>query len=416
MARSSSPATRPAEIALFRLNSNGTLDTTFGNDGLVTVSVSAGSDTANALAVESDGSILVGAAIGNASGGSSAGLVHFNSDGSLDIGFGTAGVLSFPTLGTGLDAMLQQPDGDWLLLGGGGGASIDSGAPSGFVLRLNPDFSIDTTFGSQGVASFSYGEFYDSLALQPDGKILIAGGEGPNAGGASTIGRLNPDGSLDTTFGQGGSVAAGFSNGISDFASVFVQPDGRIVAVGSADGYDTAVRYFPDGQLDPSFASGGKLQFALSADDFDTTGTAVTLPDGDIVMTIESEGLPLLAAILPETPTPALAPGQQPGQLVFATATASVERGEYRGFHRRSLRRQRRHRDGRLHHPGRHGGRRYQLHRDFGDLDLRPRGHLADPLDPDAGRFRTHRETCRSTWCSRHRPAAPRLARRISPR
>ena len=113
-------------IALFRLNSNGTLDSTFGNDGQVTVSVSAGSDTANALAVESDGSILVGAAIGNASGGSSAGLVHFNSDGSLDIGFGTAGVLSFPTLGTGLDAILQQPDGEWLLLGGGGGASIDS--------------------------------------------------------------------------------------------------------------------------------------------------------------------------------------------------------------------------------------------------------------------------------------------------
>ena len=169
-------------------------------------------------------------------------------------------------MGTGLDAILQQPDGDWLLLGGGGGASIDSGAPSGFVLRLNPDFSIDTTFGSQGVASFSYGEFYYSLDLQPDGKILIAGGEGPNAGGASTIGRLNADGSLDTTFGQEGSVAAGFSSGISAFTSVFVQPDGRIFGVGSADGYDTAVRYFPDGQLDPSFASGGKLQFSLSAD------------------------------------------------------------------------------------------------------------------------------------------------------
>ena len=199
------------------------------------------------------------------------------------------------------------------------------------MLRLNPDFSIDTTFGSQGVASFSYGEFYYSLALQPDGKILIIGGEGPNAGGASTIGRLNADGSLDTTFGQGGSVSAGFSSGISAFTSVFVQPDGRIVGVGSADGYDTAVRYFPDGQLDPSFASGGKLQFALSADDFDTTGTAVTLPDGDIVMTIESDGLPLLAAVLPETPVPAAAPGQQPGQLVFATPTASVSRGEHRG-------------------------------------------------------------------------------------
>ena len=99
------------------------------------------------------------------------------------------------------------------------------------------------------------------------------------------------------------------------------------MGVGSADGYDTAVRYLPDGQLDPSFASGGKLQFALSADDFDTTGTAVTLPDGDIVMTIGSTGLPLLAAVLPETPVPAPAPGQQPGQLVFATPTASVSAG-----------------------------------------------------------------------------------------
>ena len=91
--------TASGEIALFRLNSNGTLDTTFGTDGLVTVSVSPGLDTADAVAVESDGSILVGAAIGNASGGSSAGLVHFNSDGSLDIGFGTGGVLSFPSAG-----------------------------------------------------------------------------------------------------------------------------------------------------------------------------------------------------------------------------------------------------------------------------------------------------------------------------
>ena len=199
--------------------------------------------------------------------------------------------------------------------------------PPGSCCGLYPDFSVDTTFGSEGVASFSYGEFYNSLALQPDRRSSssVARGQMPAA-----LARLAGSTPMDrsTRPRSGGSVSAGFSNGISTFNSVFVQPDGRIVAVGSADGYDTAVRYFPDGQLDPSFASGGKLQFALSADDFDTTGTAVNLPDGDIVMTIESEGLPLLAAVLPETPVPAAAPGQQPGQLVFATPTASVTAGE----------------------------------------------------------------------------------------
>src|SRR5262249_37442553 len=132
----------------------------------------------------------------------------------------------------------EQPDGKWLLLGGGGGGDLSDGgsATPGFALRLNSDFSIDTAFGNQGVASFNYGEFYTSLALQPDGKILISGGAGPNGGGQCSIGRLNADGSLDTTFGHGGSVLAGFSNADSAFSSVLVQPDGRIVGVGSTSG------------------------------------------------------------------------------------------------------------------------------------------------------------------------------------
>ena len=303
----------------------------------MTDSLSPGSDTAETAAVESDGSILVGGAIGNASGGSSLGLVHFNSDGSLDIGFGTAGVLSFPKVGGSISAMLQQSDGKWLLLGGGGvgGLTGGGGAASGFVLRLNPDFSIDTTFGSQGVASFSYGEFYYSLALQPDGKILIGGGEGPNAGGASTIGRLNPDGSLDTTFAQEGSDSEAFSNLSSGFSAVVVHPDGKIVGVGytatagggGSGAYDVAARYLPDGRLDPSFGNGGKLQFSLGGDAEDHPATAVLLPNGDVAVAIHSNGMPVVAALLSETPPPALAPGQQPGQLVFAVSTASVSAG-----------------------------------------------------------------------------------------
>src|SRR5262249_11908969 len=137
-------------------------------------------------------------------------------------------------IGNGLGAMLQQPDGKWLLVGGGGagGLSGGGGALPGFALRLNPDFSIDSTFGTKGIASLAWGEFYTCISLPPDGKILIGGGEGPLGGGQCTIGRLNPDGSLDTSFGQGGSVAASFTNQASGFNSLIVQPDGKIVGIG----------------------------------------------------------------------------------------------------------------------------------------------------------------------------------------
>ncbi|MGP0066705.1 MAG: Calx-beta domain-containing protein [Isosphaeraceae bacterium] len=326
------------ELALLRLNADGSLDTTFGTGGLVTASVSLGDDFAQAMAIEPDGSILVAGSIGSASGAAALGLVHFNADGSLDIGFGSGGVISYPAVGSGLGAMLQQPDGKWLLVGGGGAGSLSGGGgvASGFALRLNPDFSIDTTFGTNGIASLAWGEFYTCIALQPDGKILIGGGEGPLGGGQCTIGRLNPDGSLDTSFGQGGSVAASFADQASAFNSLIVQPDGKIVGIGytaaaggnaGSGSYTVAARYLPDGSLDSSFAAGGSLQFAVSGDNADSPGAAIALPDGDMVVTITTDGYPVLAALLPEVPPPALPPGQHPGQLAFAVPTASLVAG-----------------------------------------------------------------------------------------
>ena len=327
------------ELGLLRLNADGSLDTTFGTGGLVTVSVSQGDDFAQAMAIEPDGSVLVGGSIAPASGAAALGLVHFGPDGSLDIGFGAGGVISYPAIGTGLGAMLQQPDGKWLLVGGGGAGGIagGGGAAPGFVVRLNVDFSVDATFGTKGTTSIAWGEFYTCLTLQPDGKILIGGGEGPNGGGQCTIGRLNSDGSLDTSFGQSGSVATSFTNPASSFNSLIVQPDGKIVGIGystasAADGegsgsYTVASRYLPDGSLDSSFAAGGNLQFALSSDNADGPGAAIALPNGDMVVTITSDSYPVLAALLPELPPPPLPPGTRPGQLVFAAPTASIDAG-----------------------------------------------------------------------------------------
>ena len=384
--------TTPREFALLRLNTDGTLDTSFGTGGLVTASLSLGDDFAQAMAIEPDGSILVAGSIAPASGAAALGLVHFGSDGSLDIGFGAGGVISYPVVPSVQGAMLQQPDGKWLLVGGGGagGLSGGGGAAPGFAVRLNADFSIDTTFGTNGIASLAWGEFYTCVTLQPDGKILIGGGEGPLGGGQCTIGRLNSDGSLDTTFGQGGSVASSFSNPASGFNSLIVQPDGKIVGIGyttaaGGDGsgaYVVAARYLPDGSLDPSFASGGKLQFALSGDNADSPGAAVALPDGDMVVTIgvgwvsRPRGAPARGATAGAARRPAAGPAH------LRRAHRERRRGGPRDDHRRSGWRQRRHRLGRLHHPEQHGRRRHRLHRDLGHPDLRPRGHLADYLDP----------------------------------
>ena len=180
----------------------------------------------------------------------------------------------------------------------------------GFAVRLNSDFTPDPTFGTAGIATLNWSEFYSSAALQPDGKILIGGGEATN--GLATLGRLNANGSLDTTFGSGGSVStvfnvpAGGDFGItSSFSSVFVESDGKIVAIGSADdvgaigGYFTAeARYNSDGSPDTTFGDGGSRWFSIGGDGNDYGAGAVALPNGDIAIAATSDNLPVLASIL----------------------------------------------------------------------------------------------------------------------
>ena len=94
----------------------------FGTNGKVTGGFTAGDDTLGSIIVESDGSILVGATLDTANDASStAALIHFEPDGSLDIGFGTGGVLDLPSVPAGFGVnMVQQPDGKLLFLVGGG--------------------------------------------------------------------------------------------------------------------------------------------------------------------------------------------------------------------------------------------------------------------------------------------------------
>jgi uncharacterized delta-60 repeat protein len=275
----------PDTFSLARYNSDGSLDTSFDGDGKVTTDFGPALNTGLAgqsIAMQGDGKILVA--------GYSQGtfkLVRYNTDGSLDPSFDGDGKVN-TAFGFGFYSYAQfvnlQTDGKILVTGWGYPTSITN---SFFLLaRYNPDGSLDTSFDTDGMAwtgmSPSYGF---SSTLQTDGKILVAGG----SPGSVALARFNPNGSMDASFGIGGSgtvntvVNSGFSTSFEYSYSVTVQADGKILVAGSGSGIDfILVRYNADGSLDTSFDGDGKVMTDFGAYDF---GDSLTVQaDGKILV------------------------------------------------------------------------------------------------------------------------------------
>ncbi len=220
-----------------RLNSDGTLDTSFnpgtGANGII-----------HAIAPQPDGRILIGGEFTSYDSTSRSRIARLNSDGTLDTSFDP---------GTGANghvwAIMLRPDGK-LIIGG------DFSTPRGRIARLNSDGTLDTTFipaphtGATGPGGVS-GVY--TMALQPDGKIIIAGGFISYDGTAcGRIARINADGTLDTTFNPGTGVDDSIVWGVA------VQPDGKIIIGGNFTSFNSAahnrlIRVNADGTLDPSF-------------------------------------------------------------------------------------------------------------------------------------------------------------------
>src|SRR5207245_943210 len=176
--------------------------------------------------------------------------------GDLDATFGTGGrVLTDFGGGAGARALALQADGK---IGATGFTSSDFGTRRRFALaRYNPDGSLDR----QVVTSFADRDEASALALQSDGKIVVAGFSGAGGRQDFALARYNPDGSLDPSFGSGGRVLTDFG-GYDEASALALQSDGKIVVAGFSDvvGFGFALaRYNPDGSLDPSFGSGGRV-------------------------------------------------------------------------------------------------------------------------------------------------------------
>ena len=292
------------DFAVARLNTDGSLDTTFTSNGKVITDIgSSTSDRANAVAIQSDGKIIVAG-----TSGQDFALVRYNTDGTLDTTFDTDGKVTTNTdslggsFGTAEGTSVAiQTDGKIVV-----GGSIKQGDPRKFALvRYNADGSLDTSFDSDGFATaqFEPGGLADeeikAIAIQSDGKIVAVG---EYKSGQFALARYNSDGSLDTSFDTDGKLTV--DSKVATGYGVALQSDGKIVVVGAKYVTDNTsnncidssnkkceykdfwtARFNSDGSLDSGFGTSGEVTTPINSRGNDDDGRAVVIQsDGKIVV------------------------------------------------------------------------------------------------------------------------------------
>jgi len=260
-------------FALLRYNEDGSLDRGFGKRGKVITRVgSASEDSARAIAIQTDGKILVAGKAHRRYEGDVA-IVRYKPDGMVDHSFGVKGKVrkqfgkDEERIGSAVRSIAIQPDGKIVV-----GINLYQHGTNwveGRLMRYNPNGSLDHTFGTGGLTAVN--KDVGSVALQKDGKILFCGGAYDESMSRYVIivGRRNRDGSPDTSFGSHGIKRVMMGKSFSTGRRITIQQDGRIVVAGDVGTKSTGIhsrssRYPSDlilfrltanGQIDENFGS-----------------------------------------------------------------------------------------------------------------------------------------------------------------
>jgi uncharacterized delta-60 repeat protein len=248
-----------------RCLSDGSLDESFGVNGFADTTFGIG-ESAGAIAIQPDGKILI-------SGWyypSSYITVRYNTDGSLDESFGNGGTV-FTDFGAFVSVGCIAVQSDNKILVGG-----DSFDPSNFlIVRYMPDGSLDNSFGNKGKVVTNFGpgdEVLTAVALQSDGKIAVAGITNYSNFDNMALARYESNGTLDTSFGQGGKVTCKFEEPYSKAYSLLIQPDNKLIISGwtfnDVDANFAMARYLPDGTADSSFGTNSQVITDMGLIDF----------------------------------------------------------------------------------------------------------------------------------------------------
>jgi uncharacterized delta-60 repeat protein len=274
----------------------GDLDPGFNGSGLLSLNIGNQGSSANAVVQQSDGKlVLAGYGTLNSADHADFVAVRVTADGTLDGSFSTDGVAranfgDIPVFGGSYDfarAVIQQTDGK-LVLAGTTAQIFDTDDIA--LARFNADGTLDSTFGDGGLARLDIGSTNDiafSLIQQDDDKLVIAGAAISGGFYRQVFARFNANGTLDTTFGTGGTTLTNFGEGSGSWANdIAQQPDGKLVAIGQvselASRDFSIVRLSENGVLDPLFDGDGIL--AIDFDGNEDVATTVALQADDAIV------------------------------------------------------------------------------------------------------------------------------------
>lgn len=287
-------------FVLVRYTTAGVLDAAFGAGGIVKTAV-ASDPVAHAVAIQEDGKIVIAGYSYGAATGTNVTMARYTSAGVLDASFGVGGIVVTPISDEGdyAHTVLIQDDGKIMI--GGGGKTPDEEFFFA-VLRYNADGTLDTSFASDGVAAktmSTYSAEGAAMRVQADGSFVVAGYADVDDVGCFAMTRFTAAGELDATFGTGGVVTTPIGEWASANA-LAIQADGRIVLAGTAtvdsDDRFALARYTSNGILDPSFGTAGTLTTAIG--DTSTANALAIQADGKAVTAGGSDSVAALARYL----------------------------------------------------------------------------------------------------------------------
>jgi uncharacterized delta-60 repeat protein len=266
----------------------GILDASFGTNGYTTVNVTPLDDNLTAIAVQNDDKTLV---LGRSYLGDNNfdfSLCRLNTDGSLDTSYGTDGINTISDVNRGYPLVLKlQPDGKAIAAGAMNAESLA-------ILRYNEDGSLDTTFGTGGRVYFNLSpsslELVQDLMVLDDGKIMLLAAILIDSRSSVGLIKLNHDGTLDTTFNLiGYRIKTAPVNKSYGITKMIVQPDGKFVASGTLNTRNVTYNYSDafitrinaDGTDDITFATNSNFNLNIYLQDYISNITL--LNDGSIV-------------------------------------------------------------------------------------------------------------------------------------
>jgi uncharacterized delta-60 repeat protein len=262
---------------VLRLLPNGQPDPSFGSGGKVALNFPGGHSEVRAVALQPDGKIVVAGAA-EAAGNGDFLIVRYNADGSPDVSFGGGDGIETVSLGNGYDEAGAVAIGTDGRIAATGTVDLPKSGNGLGVVVLEPNGTPDASFGGGGsvVEQTEIGEGDDrgeAVALLGGGRVLLGDSCGSGRGNGFVLLRLLSNGEPDPGFGGGDGIVEtpipgdGLTKGMGRITDFALLPDGRIIASGYGADYDgtpvnyhstfAAVRYLPDGELDPSFGEGG---------------------------------------------------------------------------------------------------------------------------------------------------------------